>query len=359
MPAPAPDSTLESDSPALPPPFVNGIWIASLYNIDFPPRRGMTPAELQAEIDEMAGNCAAWGVTDIFLQVRPHGDVLYASGVFPWSAELNGTEGVPPGGGFDPLAAWVAAAHERGLQLHAWVNPYRLSVINADSLFAGTRSELVVAHDGVYWLDPGNPGTLGVILAGVEELCRDYDVDGIHFDDYFYPGADFNDAGTFRAYGREATPEAWRIDNVNALIAETRAVTAAYGRQFGVSPSGIWANASAVPAGSDTDGRQSLTDQYADSLAWIQNGWVDYIAPQIYWERGHPKADLNVLLDWWQSAVAGTDVKLYIGLAAYKQADPGVKWPEDELTAQQAMCERADGVDGTVWFHYGAARTLR
>ncbi|MCL2547138.1 MAG: family 10 glycosylhydrolase [Oscillospiraceae bacterium] len=345
----------ENVTPYTPNEFVKGIWIASAWNIDFPSRSGMTATELQTEIDIMADTCAAWGVTDIFLQVRPFGDALYPSSIFPWSATVSGTEGVAPDAKFDPLQSWVKAAHARGMRLHAWINPYRLSTPSGISLFALQHLDLVVIHNGSLYLDPGNPASQNIILAGIAEILENYNVDGIHFDDYFYPSTHFNDSLIFARYGQSTEHAAWRKENVNALLRHSQAIAHYHGARFGVSPIGIWANADHHPNGSDTGGRQSLFAQYADTLTWIERGYVDYIAPQIYWERGHDLACFDILLPWWRDALQNSDVRLYIGLAAYKQTDEAFAevWAaNDELSAQRAIINSMDDVHGVIYFSY-------
>ncbi len=350
---PVPTATLSPAATA-----VKGVWVASVDNLNFPTQTGQTPEQLTQQIDAMVTNCADAGITDIFLQVRPSGDALYPSAIFPWSATLTGTEGQAPPDNFDPLQAWIDASHAKGLRLHAWLNPFRLSKPGKASLFAQQHLDWTVAYKGAVYLDPGNADARAAIEQGVRELCDNYDIDGIHFDDYFYPSPDFNDSVSYAATGNGKPLADWRINNVNTLIAHCRDIAHEYNKRFGISPSGIWANAKTNAKGSDTNGSESLTGQYADSVSWVEQGLIDYIVPQIYWERGHEAADFTTLLQWWQSVCADSSVELYIGLAAYKQVDPksGDAWQAqtpDELTAQLAAIEPSSA-DGVVFFDYNS-----
>ena len=270
-----------------------------------------------------------------------------------------------PADGFDPLAYWVEGAHKRGLELHAWLNPYRVTRDkNWDRLDASNPAKLhkgwaVKYTDGNYYYDPGLPEVRQLVVDGALEIVEKYAVDGIHLDDYFYPGTDFDDAATYEKYGAGFDDLAdWRRDNVNKLVAalDEQLHAKKPDIQFGISPSGIWANKSTDPRGSDTRGYESYTSVYADSLAWIEAGTIDYIIPQIYWEIGHKSADFATLTDWWAAQTQNSDVALYIGLAAYKCHDS--KTPT--WTTTQPVFEALDymyarpAVDGAVYFRYGS-----
>lgn len=346
---------------------MRGVWVSSVYNLDYPSSPTTDPDKLKAEADEILDNCVKWGLNAVFLQVRPSGDALYKSDLFPWSKYLTGSVGTAPQGGFDPLGYWVEAAHKRGLELHAWINPYRItrskdtewnSLPNTHP--AKMNPDWVVKYsDGNYYFDPGIPEVRDLVTRGAVEIVQNYDVDGLHMDDYFYPGTDFNDAATYQKYGSSFSNIAdFRRDSVNQLVAQLD--TAVHNIdpdiQFGISPSGIWANKSTDPRGSDTNGSEHYVSSYADSLYWIENGLVDYIIPQIYWEIGHKLADFATLADWWNDAVAGSDVHLYIGMGAYRCADnpTGVWTTTDPLFDSLAYLENKDNVGGCVFFRYGS-----
>lgn len=346
---------------------MRGVWVSSVYNLDYPSSPTTDPDKLKAEADEILDNCVKWGLNAVFLQVRPSGDALYKSDLFPWSKYLTGSVGTAPQDGFDPLEYWVEAAHKRGLELHAWINPYRITR-SKDTEWnslpsthpAKMNPDWVVKYsDGNYYFDPGIPEVRDLVTRGAVEIVQNYDVDGLHMDDYFYPGTDFNDAATYQKYGSSFSNIAdFRRDSVNQLVAQLD--TAVHNIdpdiQFGISPSGIWANKSTDPRGSDTNGSEHYVSSYADSLYWIENGLVDYIIPQIYWEIGHKLADFVTLADWWNDAVAGSDVHLYIGMGAYRCADnpTGVWTTTDPLFDSLAYLENKDNVGGCVFFRYGS-----
>lgn len=346
---------------------MRGVWVSSVYNLDYPASPTTDPDKLKAEADEILDNCVKWGLNAVFLQVRPSGDALYKSDLFPWSKYLTGSVGTAPQDGFDPLEYWVEAAHKRGLELHAWINPYRITR-SKDTEWnslpsthpAKMNPDWVVKYsDGNYYFNPGIPEVRDLVTRGAVEIVQNYDVDGLHMDDYFYPGTDFNDAATYQKYGSSFSNIAdFRRDSVNQLVAQLD--TAVHNIdpdiQFGISPSGIWANKSTDPRGSNSSGSEHYVSSYADSLYWIENGLVDYIIPQIYWEIGHKLADFATLADWWNDAVAGSDVHLYIGMGAYRCADnpTGVWTTTDPLFDSLAYLENKDNVGGCVFFRYGS-----
>lgn len=346
---------------------MRGVWVSSVYNLDYPSSPTTDPDKLKAEADEILDNCVKWGLNAVFLQVRPSGDALYKSDLFPWSKYLTGSVGTAPQDGFDPLEYWVEAAHKRGLELHAWINPYRITR-SKDTEWnslpsthpAKMNPDWVVKYsDGNYYFNPGIPEVRDLVTRGAVEIVQNYDVDGLHMDDYFYPGTDFNDAATYQKYGSSFSNIAdFRRDSVNQLVAQLD--TAVHNIdpdiQFGISPSGIWANKSTDPRGSNTNGSEHYVSSYADSLYWIESGLVDYIIPQIYWEIGHKLADFATLADWWNDAVAGSDVHLYIGMGAYRCADnpTGVWKTTDPLFDSLAYLENKDNVGGCVFFRYGS-----
>ena len=346
---------------------MRGVWVSSVYNLDYPSSPTTDPDKLRAEADEILDNCVKWGLNAVFLQVRPSGDALYKSDLFPWSKYLTGSVGTAPQDGFNPLEYWVEAAHKRGLELHAWINPYRITrgkdtewnSLPSTHLAKMNPDWVVKYSDGNYYFNPGIPEVRDLVTRGAVEIVQNYDVDGLHMDDYFYPGTDFNDAATYQKYGSSFSNIAdFRRDSVNQLVAQLD--TAVHNIdpdiQFGISPSGIWANKSTDPRGSNSSGSEHYVSSYADSLYWIENGLVDYIIPQIYWEIGHKLADFATLADWWNDAVAGSDVHLYIGMGAYRCADnpTGVWKTTDPLCDSLAYLENKDNVGGCVFFRYGS-----
>ena len=346
---------------------MRGVWVSSVANIDYPSQQGLSADQLKSEADTILNNIAAMGLNTVFLQVRPSADALYQSALFPWSRYVSGTAGQAPDGDFDVLAYWVEGAHSRGLQLHAWLNPYRITRDGKEELDALPETspakqhpEWVVEYEGNYYFNPGLPAVQQLVVDGAAEIVRNYDVDGIHLDDYFYPGTDFNDAAAYARYGDDFSDIGdWRRDNVNTLIASLDETVHAINPElsFGVSPAGIWDNKADNPKGSDTNGRSSYREIYCDSVEWIKRGTVDYICPQLYWSIGYEIADFEVLVDWWQDIVSTSDVALYIGIGAYRaaEAEPGDVWyGTAELERQLDMLDNSIDIQGEVFFSYAS-----
>lgn len=351
---------------------LRGVWVASVLNINYPTRSTSNATLLKVEADNIIESAKNAGFNAIFLQVRPSADSLYPSKIFPWSKYLTGTEGQAPSNGFDPLAYFIQEAHKRDMQVHAWINPYRITkkaanepaysvAMLSEKHPARLHPEYVIAHNGDLYFDPALPEVRNLIDAGVKEIIDAYDVDGIHFDDYFYPGTDFNDATSYAKFGNGKNLADWRRDNVNKLVAQIHQTVHASKKElvFGISPFGIWANEESLAGGSKTKGNQSYHAHYADSLYWINNEIIDYIAPQIYWNMGFEIADFKVLTDWWAEAVKDSKVKLYIGLAAYRGDNANVESPwyqNHELKRQLAYLQEKKEVDGFIAFSIGSVR---
>lgn len=344
---------------------MRGVWVSSVANIDYPSQQGLSADQLKSEADTILDNIAAMGLNTVFLQVRPSADALYQSDLFPWSRYVSGAVGQAPDGDFDVLAYWVKGAHSRGLQLHAWLNPYRITREGKEELDALPETspakqhpEWVVEYESNYYFNPGLPAVQQLVVDGAAEIVRNYDVDGIHLDDYFYPGTDFNDAAAYARYGDAFSDIGdWRRDNVNTLIASLDETLHAINPElsFGVSPAGIWDNKADNPRGSETNGRSSYREIYCDSVEWIKRGTVDYICPQLYWSIGYEIADFEVLVDWWQDVVSTSDVALYIGIGAYRaaEAEPGDIWyGTAELERQLDMLDSSIDIQGEIFFSY-------
>lgn len=334
---------------------MKGVWVATVLNLDYPRIPSAKAEVLKKEALLMIETVRELGLNSIFLQVRPSGDALYRSKIVPWSGFLTGARGASPEGDFDPLAFWVEECHKRGIQLHAWMNPYRLTTGEAAVL--SFPKEWVLDHtDGRKYLNPGVPAVREHLLSVVREILSAYAVDGIHFDDYFYPGSEVEDSAAFSKYNpRGLSLSQWRVENVDLLVKEVHAVCAAKKVKFGISPFGIWANRKSHHLGSRTAGFESLISQYADTRKWVKNGWVDYIAPQLYWHCGYDIADYEELVRWWADVVRGTRVDLYVGMAAYKALDgvEGSPWQGTaELLKQLNVNQLLPEVDGELFFRY-------
>ena len=337
-----------------------GVWVSTVLNLDYPSAPGLSAEAMQAEADTILDRCADLGFNAVLLQVRPCGDALYQSDCYPWSAYLTGTQGKDPG--FDPLEYWVEGAHARGLELHAWVNPFRvarqshdLSALAANNP-ARLHPEWTVQHtDGNMYLDPGYPEVRELVAGGMREIVTRYGVDGIHFDDYFYPDGGMDDDASYERFGGGMDRGDWRRSNINALIRAVHAVAQEAGVPFGVSPFGIWRNASRDERGSATNGNESYSSHYADTRLWVKEGMVDYIAPQLYWAIGYEAADYAVLARWWADVVRNTGVRLYIGQAAYRcgnSSSSSAWYGTRQLRRQFEVNEQYPEISGTIQFRY-------
>jgi uncharacterized lipoprotein YddW (UPF0748 family) len=322
-----------------------GAWIATYANIDWP-NRSQTPAQQRSALITLLNHHQATGINAVMLQVRSQCDALYPSAIEPWSADLTGTQGKAPSPAWDPLQFALDECHKRGMELHAWINPYR-AVVNYNSIgtFAATHvarqhPEWLLASGALRILDPGIPAVRDYVTGVVADIVNRYDVDGIHFDDYFYPNAAFNDDATYAADPRGFTNRAdWRRDNVNLLIKRVNETVANLKPwvKFGVSPSGIYRNSSNPAIGTPTTGLEHYTTLYADSRKWLQEGWIDYLAPQVYWYIGQPGADYSKVVPWWNNNTYGRH--MYIGLAGYKVGTTG--WTSPSQIPSQVRLNRS------------------
>ena len=349
------------------------VWVPSVINLDFPSRQGLSAESLKREIDSIVNRSAEIGLNAIIFQVRPTGDAFYESKIFPWSHWLSGTqgEGIP---GFDPLAYWIEAAHAQNIELHAWLNPYRIIHTVTNSSDPSTlspenpvyqRPELAVrwtdrnGRQGLF-LDPGLPEARQLIIDGISEILVGYNIDGIHIDDYFYPGTNFDDAVTFERYGNGMDLDDWRRENVNTLIQEIQVTIRGHNEyhgtnvRWGISPSAIWKNNGIDPLGVPVPSTfESYNLLYADTRRWVLEEWVDYINPQIYWYIGFETADFEAILDWWVELCMDTDVDLYVGHAAYREfeRDQPPHW-EGEMIRQLEMTNDIETVKGNVFYRF-------
>ncbi|MFG3188184.1 glycoside hydrolase family 10 protein [Streptomyces omiyaensis] len=342
---------------------MRGVWIASVVNIDWPSRTGLDAVAQRAEFTRLADEALEQGFNALFVQVRPTADAFWPSPLEPWSQWLTGTQGRDPG--YDPLGFMVETAHERGLAFHAWFNPYRVSMqADPSALVPGhparVHPEWTVSYGGKLYYDPGVPAARRFCQEAMLDAVRRYDIDGVHFDDYFYPypvaGSDFPDDETFRAYGAgHADKAAWRRHNVDLMVREMRDAVRAVRPDalFGISPFGVWRNATTDPRGSRTSAFQSYDGLHADTRGWVERGWLDYIAPQVYWHIGLPVADYGVLAPWWADAVRGTGTELWIGQAVYKSGAAGqpAPWQDGrELTRHLTLNATLPEVGGDLFF---------
>ncbi|MEU6094788.1 family 10 glycosylhydrolase [Streptomyces sp. NPDC047079] len=343
---------------------MRGMWLATVFRRDWPSRAGLPPAAQRAELCAHLDTAVRRRLNTVFFQVRPSADALWPSPYEPWSQFLTGIQGQDPG--WDPLGTAVQEAHARGLELHAWFNPYRVASHTDLTRLAARHParrnpDWVVAYGGKLYYNPGLPQVRLFVEKAILDAVRRYPIDGVHFDDYFYPypveGGVFDDDVAYAAYGGGFTSRAaWRRHNIDLLVQETatrvRALRPA--ARFGVSPFGVWRNADTDPRGSDTRaGVQTYDDLYADTRKWVRSGWLDYICPQLYWNIGFRAADYAKLVPWWAGETQGTRTQLYVGEALYKAGDPAQPpaWQDPaELSRHLTLAKRYPQARGHVFF---------
>ena len=324
-----------------------GAWIQAV-NGQF---RGIPTEKLKQTLIDQLNSLQGAGINAIIFQVRPEADALYASQLEPWSRFLTGVQGQAPSPYWDPMQFMIDECHKRGMEFHAWINPYRVktslkSELSANHLY-NIHPEWFVTYNNQLFFDPALPESRRHICMVVADIVSRYDVDAIHMDDYFYPypakGMDFPDDASFARYGGGFTNRAdWRRSNVNILIQKIHETIRGLKPwvKFGISPFGIYRNEKNDPLGSKTNGLQNYDDLYADVLLWARNGWVDYNIPQIYWQIGHPAADYETLVKWWAKNTENRP--LFIGqsvMNTIQNADP--KNPSMNQLPRKMALERA------------------
>lgn len=343
---------------------MEGIWVSTTLNLDYPKKATTDSSVLMKEADTIIENCCSMGITDIFFQVRPASDAFYKSEIYPWSQWLTGSQGTAPNNDFDPLEYWIEQAHSKGMKLHAWINPYRVTnntglTVNDLALSSPARQnpDWVVSCEGKLYFDPAIPEVQQLVISGVEEIINKYDIDGIHMDDYFYPSTNFDDANAYAKYGNGMNKDDWRRENVNTLIENLHNTIESLDSdvEFGISPVGVWANKSNNALGSNTYGSESYYKNYADTRKWALEEWIDYIAPQIYWEIGNKTIDYKEAVTWWAETLKDSNTKLYVGLADYKcdGVSSGSPWYNGAAISEQiAFNKTIDKVSGEIHFRY-------
>ncbi|POM22514.1 hypothetical protein BTM25_54640 [Actinomadura rubteroloni] len=359
-----PAAGASAECPAVPAPGdgparqVRAMWITTVGGADWPAGARTVKAQ-QDRYRKLLDTARAMRFNTVFVQIRPDGDAFYPSPYEPWSQWITGTAGKDPG--WDVLGFMVKEAHARDLEFHAWFNPYRVANDPdrsklAPSSPARAHPDWVHAYGDGLWYDPGLPQVRDLATRAVMDVVAKYDIDGVHFDDYFYPypedGKDYPDQAAYKAYGHGTGKAAWRRQNVDALVRDldARIHRAKPWLRFGISPFGVWRNASTDPGGSRTSALQSYDDQYADTRRWVKEGWLDYVTPQLYWPIGDPRADYRTLVEWWADLVRGTDVQLTIGQAAYRVGEGGAWRRAGELSRHLALNARYPQVRGDVFF---------
>jgi uncharacterized lipoprotein YddW (UPF0748 family) len=306
-----------------------GVWVATIGGIDWPKPNSRKSVDLQKyDLINMLDSFQNLGMNAIIFQVRPASDAFYQSAYEPWSVYLSGTQGLATVPFYDPLKFIIEESHKRNMELHAWFNPFRALVDsrknpNPKNHFTWLHPEWCVNYGGKRYLDPGIPAARKYVKDVVMEVVRNYNIDAVHMDDYFYPykvnRMEFPDGVSYNIYGRAFTDKSdWRRDNVNTFVKDLslEIKKAKPALKFGISPFGIWRNIGKDPDGSNTNGSSNYDDLYADILLWLKSGWIDYVMPQLYWERGHRVADYTTLLEWWSRH--SYNKHLYIGHGVYR-----------------------------------------
>ena len=352
--------------PAVPREF-RGLWVATVDNIDWPSKRGLSTRQQQQELIVILDRAAALHLNAIILQVRPCCDAFYDSKIEPWSEYLTGTMGRAPSPYYDPLAFAITEAHLRGLELHAWFNPYRVGISGqngqAASRLAGFRHpELVHSYGKSFWLDPGEEGTREYSASVILDVVRRYDIDGVHFDDYFYPYPEKSDEhqeiefpddvswSRYEGNGGKLSRADWRRENVDQFV---ESIYQAIKREkpwvkFGISPFGIWRPGS--PA--QITGFDAYNKLFADSRKWLAEGWVDYLTPQLYWPIEQKAQSFPALLQWW-AAQNTRHRNLWPGMQV--TGWKGVPDDAKEAAAEIELTRGQPGPPGVILWH---ARTL-
>uniref|UniRef100_A0A3B0M0M2 Glycosyl hydrolase-like 10 domain-containing protein n=1 Tax=Arsenophonus endosymbiont of Trialeurodes vaporariorum TaxID=235567 RepID=A0A3B0M0M2_9GAMM len=373
-------ATIKQDIP------VRGVWLTTVSRLDWPSLSSVNldSEKLRIEVQkkkltDKLDNVVKLGINTIFFQVKPDGTALYHSHILPWSDVLTGVVGKDPG--YDPLAFIITEAHKRNLKIHAWLNPYRVSMDTQPETIVSLQKTLNSPPASVYvlhkdWirtaydrfvLDPGLPEVRNWITSIVAELVKNYDIDGIQFDDYFYyetHSSKLNDEATFQRYGQGFLDKAsWRRNNTLLLIREVSSTIRSLKPtiEFGISPGGVWRNISDDPRGSDTKaGGPTYDRSYADTRLWVKEGLLDYIAPQIYWPFAREIVKYDVIAKWWADVVRSTNTKLYIGVALYKvgvssqtESDWSLDGGVPELKRQLDLNDELPEIKGEILFREG------
>lgn len=338
-----------------------GVWIATVDNIDWPSRGMVDPASQKAEYIRQLDMHQRNGMNAVIVQVRPAADAFYPSPYEPWSQWLTGTQGRPPSPFYDPLQFMLEEAHKRGMEFHAWLNPYRAEFNIGSSSIAPNHitrlhPEWFLTYGDKKYFDPANKQGQDFVVNVVRDIVKRYDVDAIHMDDYFYPyripGKEFPDDASYRKSGSNISKNDWRRSNVDSIIRKIsfaiKEVNPAC--KFGISPFSVWRNRDMDPDGSDSrSGVSNYDDLYANILLWLQKGWIDYVAPQLYLEIGNDKIAYEKMVDWWSRHSFGKHV--YIGHGIYRTAENSRAWKNPaELPNQIKLLRQYPNVQGSIYF---------
>lgn len=339
-----------------------GVWVATVDNIDWPSSKYISSDSQKAEFIKLLDLHKRNGMNAIIGQVRPATDAFYPSQYEPWSEWLTGTQGKPPIPYYDPLQFMITETHKRGMEFHAWLNPYRAEFKIGAAPVSQTHitrlhPDWFLEYGDKRYFDPGNKDVQHFVTAVVTDIVSRYDVDAIHFDDYFYPyriaGKEFGDDSSFAKYGNGMTRDDWRRSNVDSIILMLSKAIKKENKycKFGISPFGVWRNNDKDSSGSNTRaGQTNYDDLYADILLWLKMKWIDYVAPQLYWEFSHKQVGFGTLIDWWARHAYGRH--LYIGQGIYRALEArSDAWRNPgELPSQINKLREYPQVQGSIYF---------
>ncbi|HPT12908.1 MAG TPA: family 10 glycosylhydrolase [Bacteroidales bacterium] len=344
---------------------MRGVWVATVANIDWPSKPGLTVAEQQQEFDNLIRVFKEYKLNTIVFQIRPCADAFYASALEPWSRWLNGEQGKAPDPFYDPLDYAIKKCRTEGMDIHVWLNPYRAladtsQTVTSDHLLK-RHPEWFLTYGKTVYFNPGLQETRDFVARVASDIVRRYDIDAVHMDDYFYPyriaNVEFPDDSTFRANPNGFSADRkddWRRNNVDLIIKQIHDSIKVIKPwvEFGISPFGVWRNADKDSTGSATRaGQTNYDDLYADILKWQKEGWIDYVTPQLYWERGMKVANYTVLADWWSKNSYGCQV--YIGQAPYRLShkSKNKSWRRaGEITGQIKLNRTYPNIMGSMYF---------
>jgi len=338
-----------------------GVWIATIDNIDWPQPGVVNPEQQKMDFIRQLDLHQRNGMNAVIVQVRPSADAFYPSPYEPWSQWLSGIQGKAPSPYWDPLEFMVEEAHKRNMEFHAWLNPYRANTKIGSASIAPdhiTRQhpEWFLTYGDKKYFDPSNKEAQDFVVNVVHDIVKRYDVDGIHMDDYFYPyplpNKSFPDEVSYKRSGSKLSKPDWRRSNVDSIIKKINIVIKNEKPwcKFGISPYSVWRNKSQDPEGSDTQAWQTnYDDLFANVLLWLKNGWIDYVAPQLYQEIGHRKIAYEKLVSWWSDHSYGRHV--YIGHAIYRSMERSGPWKNPkELPNQIKLIRENENVQGSIYF---------
>ncbi|HWB24925.1 MAG TPA: family 10 glycosylhydrolase [Chitinophagaceae bacterium] len=339
-----------------------GAWIATVVNIDWPSSKGLSTDEQKQEFIDILDSLQRDGINAVVVQVRPAADAFYPSQYEPWSEYLSGVQGKAPDPYYDPLQFMIDEAHKRGMEFHAWINPYRAVFNTRTSSVSPTHitrrhPEWFVNYGTGKYFNPGLPVVMDYVTDVVRDIITRYDIDGLHLDDYFYPyrigNREFPDEKTYLKYGKGMTRDEWRRSNCDSIIKRIHDVVLDVkpGIKFGISPFGVWRNKSVDPMGSDTRaGVSNYDDLYADILLWLKKGWIDYVAPQLYWPIGHPLCDFETLVKWWSDHTYGKQLLIGHGISNAIETRQTAWRNPAELPDEINILRSYANVQGSIYF---------